>query len=160
LKQNSCVIVVLLIGLLSFTSVNAQRLTLKKSTLSSSTSFVENSSERISINQIIGQTSLIGISNSNGLQISQGFLQPLSYDARAVQSWDFIIFPNPSKGQVQLKYSLTNTNSVKIYVYSTNGKLVMSTSVTGDNPILDLREFSKGVYYLKARNIAHKIILE
>jgi hypothetical protein len=36
----------------------------------------------------------------------------------------------------------------------------MSTSVTGDNPILDLREFSKGVYYLKARNIVHKIILE
>ncbi len=72
---------------------------------------------------------------------------------------DLAIFPNPTNGQVFVK-GLTSDAQIK--VFTVQGKQVLSTKMSVNNPKLDL-PFSKGIYVLqittKTSSVTKKVIL-
>jgi len=159
-------LIAILIGVLLPASIaNGQQLMIKRSTISSAASFYNNPSFTLSISQVVGQTSPIKISTNNNLQISQGFLQPFNHLLDDVDNWNFTVYPNPSHGQVTFQYSRDIKGQVEVFIYSTEGKLIKSIFVSGNQPIVDLGMLTKGLYYLKVSisnglSKTHKVILE
>lgn len=155
-----------LIGVvLSVTIANGQQLMLKRSTFSSAASFYNHPSLNLSLSQVVGQTSPVKISTNNSLQISQGFLQPFNYQFDDTENWNFTVYPNPSRGQVMFQHSRNIKEQIKVFVYGTEGKLIKSVMISGNQPIIDLSALTKGIYYLKASignalSKTHKVILE
>jgi len=59
---------------------------------------------------------------------------------------DFNVFPNPSRGIVNLKSDFTKFTQYS--VFNSHGALVEKGNITGDETKLDLNALSKGVYYI------------
>ena len=67
------------------------------------------------------------------------------------------IFPNPVTSNLNISTTIKNIQSVKIY--DTYGKLVYINKMQGNN-VIDMQQFTSGIYILKINNIAYKIIKE
>ncbi len=66
---------------------------------------------------------------------------------------EFEVYPNPTQSKFKIK--IKNPNSKK-ELYNSIGQLVLSTK---ENEI-DVRNLSKGIYYLKVGNVSKKVIVE
>ncbi|WP_157454144.1 PKD domain-containing protein [Crocinitomix catalasitica] len=63
----------------------------------------------------------------------------------------FIIRPNPSTGRIIIVHPDNFTNG-SIYVYSMDGKLILTESVREANTELNLTSIARGTYYVQLRN--------
>ena len=75
------------------------------------------------------------------------------------------IYPNPNKGLLTLNIAnLPLTNGYTANIINLEGKVLVSTFITGINNTIDIANLPKGLYYLKLQNekfsITKKVILE
>ena len=75
-----------------------------------------------------------------------------------------MIFPNPNKGIFNLKLSVQEFNKLGTgYIFNNIGEVVREINLkSSNNIIIDLKENSPGIYYLKFEKkpfISHKIII-
>lgn len=61
------------------------------------------------------------------------------------------VFPNPSNGIFNIKFTVNTTAPSNITVFDTNGRLVYQNSMVENSSSVDLTHLSKGVYYLNNR---------
>ncbi|MCK4662270.1 MAG: T9SS type A sorting domain-containing protein [Bacteroidales bacterium] len=73
-----------------------------------------------------------------------------------IETPDFVIFPNPTKGALKISFNQYAENS-EIIITNINGKIIKSFELYNDNISLDLSEHPKGVYFITFKN-KNKII--
>ncbi len=81
---------------------------------------------------------------------------------------DLSIFPNPTKGELKVRFNLNQTGSIRLNVLDILGNVVYSGDVEGENGIyvksLDLRDQPRGLYFVqikqKNNSMTRKIIIE
>ena len=59
--------------------------------------------------------------------------------------YDINVFPNPTTNQITLAIN-TDKTSMKVHIYSTDGKLVKSVSVVNGNNLIDTADLVSGTY--------------
>jgi len=133
--------------------------------LSASSTVFDNSSTKIATRHVVGQSSLVGLAGNSRLQVFQGFLQPLSNRLVDGLQFDFSIYPNPSRGLVYLNFPNKISGRIEIQARNLEGKVLVSTSVSEHESVLELASLASGVYFVKAlqdngKSSVHKIILE
>lgn len=77
---------------------------------------------------------------------------PLGYESVAAEEEVFSIYPNPSSGMVTIKTDSKHSREL----YNSMGQQLMSTF---QNEI-DMKHYSKGIYYIKCDNAVKKLVLE
>jgi hypothetical protein len=74
----------------------------------------------------------------------------------------FSIYPNPSRGLVNIDFENRATTRVKIY--DANGKLIIERAMANSHNQLDISDQPKGVYFItinqNGNEISKKLILE
>jgi len=68
---------------------------------------------------------------------------------------DLVLYPNPTEGQLALKFPAEVSGAVSIQIYSSQGALVSQQiiHVTGNEIPISLPELAEGPYYLEARTV-------
>lgn len=97
-----------------------------------------------SASSTIGEV-VIETASSASVVLTQGFQQPLLSDTVSsvfdLSPLDVKIFPNPTNGELFIKTTLQKR---KTEIYDGSGRLVLS--VSGEQDILDISAFERGVY--------------
>lgn len=65
-----------------------------------------------------------------------------------VEADALFVYPNPSKGVVQLKLQ----GKITVYVYTLSGQFLQKNSMTPGEKILDLSSLGSGVYHIMAKS--------
>jgi hypothetical protein len=81
---------------------------------------------------------------------------PENTEQLAVSSEQLAVYPNPSSTKIFIRYVTAKHEAVYKQLYNSIGQLILSTK---ENEI-DVRNLSKGVYYLKIENKTKKVIVE
>jgi hypothetical protein len=74
----------------------------------------------------------------------------------------FILFPNPAKEEVNIRFLLKNESAIKISVYDTSGKLISTEQSSTKFPkgefikTIDTRSYSPGVYMVSIETAEYK----
>lgn len=74
-------------------------------------------------------------------------------------SLKFNVYPNPTSGFVTLECGTSLLNET-LSVYNINGKKIHEEQISSNGIKIDLRRFSKGIYYISILDIRKKIILK
>lgn len=108
------------------------------------------------ISYTIGEMPLIQSWQSNGLMITQGVLQPVSFIADTLYECygqtEVKVFPNPSPGVFSLRLSLLKKGNVKTLLFDASGKLVQINEFaynTFSTTQYNIQNLTNGVYYLQ-----------
>jgi Secretion system C-terminal sorting domain len=108
------------------------------------------------ISYTIGEMPLIQSWQSNGLIITQGVLQPMSFIADTVYECygqtEVKVFPNPNPGVFSLRLSLLKKGNVKTLLFDASGKLLQTkefTYNTFSSNQYNIQHFPNGVYFLQ-----------
>lgn len=128
------------------------------------TSFVATGKLTLTFSTLNTGTSEIKVTaTSNGKEVSSTFtvevkttvgINSLS-DEALVQ-----VFPNPTKGKVELKFSQVSKAGTMITVFNYAGQVILKT-VTGDmNASIDLSGNPAGMYFVKVGQKTYKVVLE
>jgi len=103
---------------------------------------------------------------SKSLQLGNRFLAPESYtddveigklalnfnDAKATPSAEFTVYPNPTKGTLDLSFENTDNQIVQLSLYNFTGQLVKEwRNITNEKAQLDLSNHADGTYMLVLR---------
>lgn len=91
-------------------------------------------------------TDLNGCSNSTSLTQSVSTctgLKSLTNNEISIN-----IYPNPSNGFFSVQLSSVSENTI-IEVYTTLGQLILSQKITSENTVIDLKNCTSGLYYIK-----------
>lgn len=72
------------------------------------------------------------------------------------RSTSFSVYPNPASMYIEVRYELSELRNAKLEMYNSVGQLLLSTL----EHKIDVRNFTKGMYYLKVANAVKKIIIE
>jgi hypothetical protein len=59
------------------------------------------------------------------------------------------LYPNPTKDFITLDFSSKLKGINKLYLYDTDGKLLINSSLKNQSTTINLSEFSVGLYFLK-----------
>jgi hypothetical protein len=90
--------------------------------------------------------------NSNGKIATSKFkvevkiptsLEPIADDV------DILIYPNPTKDKVHLKFSQTPKTRREICIYNISGKLLSKKLIKEQEEIVDMEHFTPGIYLIK-----------
>ena len=68
---------------------------------------------------------------------------------------EITLYPNPSSGQVNLKYDLTSSTTLHVTVTDLTGKTMFQKAIQANGSgtsLLDLSQFSNGIYLVKVEN--------
>ena len=87
---------------------------------------------------------------------------PESAEQLIMKNEELIIYPNPSSTKIVVRCQMTN---VRKELYNSVGQLILSIQPTpnpskGGEDEIDVRNLSKGVYYLRVGNVSKKVIVE
>ena len=58
-----------------------------------------------------------------------------------------VIYPNPTSDIINI--SLTDSGSHNVFIYDNNGKLILNRNAEGSEEQISIKDFSKGIYYIK-----------
>ena len=110
-----------------------------------------------------GTANLVVTASSNGKVIKSSFTVEVKF-ATGINSFDneafFQVYPNPTKGAIQLKFSETPKAGIVITVYNHSGQEILQT-VTGDMIVnLDLSGKPAGLYFVKVGEKMFKLVVE
>ncbi len=117
----------------------------------------------MSINQSVGQPSIVTVGNSDNIHLRQGFQQPIYF---IVENNDLnvSVFPNPTNANFFFEIMETDLENVNYVIYDANGKIVQEsiTSSLLKNEV-NLSNENAGMYFLKIssenRNSTFKVNL-
>lgn len=134
---------------LSFFSGQAQ---IQRDCFTSSSSISSAAVSELVVQQSIGQSSAIGNYTSEKFTLRQGFLQPhiRIYQNSEREETDMTVFPNPFRETVQVQFSKSSEEVVRLNLYSATGALLKSFQNTMARTIqLDLSGWAGGLYILQ-----------
>lgn len=107
-----------------------------------------------SINQSIGQASVIGTYSNNAYYLRQGYQQPLSKIKVSPLSQNndlsATVFPNPFEQSVSIFFNKNMKKDISVLVFGLNGKLIYSKKYMPLQRIqIHFDDLSSGTYLLK-----------
>ncbi len=68
------------------------------------------------------------------------------------------LYPNPVSDVLTLNVSVFKTMNKKVYILSALGEIVLSEELTSANHLIDMQNFSEGVYILRYDNAVYKLV--
>ena len=115
-----------------------------------------NASQYMIISYTIGEMPLVQSWKNNGLLITQGIMQPLTFIAdtayECFSQTEVKIYPNPNPGTFTLQLSLFKKGKIKTLLYDATGKL-LQTDLFDYNCFASLQynisRMANGMYYLQ-----------
>lgn len=128
---------------------------LKRSTLSNAGLSIKlpESKGSYTIQQSIGQGSVIGTTQTKGIELRQGFIQsPLTVSETivAVSDLDALVHPNPFVSELNIKFNEEIDELVFISIYDMMGRLVFTEEQDPRQELtIDLKKLSSAVYVLR-----------
>jgi hypothetical protein len=156
-RSLSKLLFLILLTQLSFQPANAQTLVKIRSTLcagGSSKKFISNGKEYF-IQQSIGQTSLIGLSQADTVLLRQGFIQPVNSLSNTldIKKLQVSVFPNPFSSTVTLLFTEEISDQLYITFYDSFGKTVYCKENGATQQLcLDVGSLSSGLYIIRVNS--------
>ena len=111
----------------------------------------------IHLNQSVGQQSAInGTVSNNNLALRQGFQQPVFRIEKNtlidVPELDLVVFPNPFKYDISVKFDKEPTEKIDVLVFDVRGRLIKKIDF---DPLIEItipcKELARGSYLLNIR---------
>lgn len=139
--------------LLSILTCSAQEVL--RSTLSTSGFSYQVSEEdgAFLVQQSIGQSSVIGTSQVNGVEVRQGFIQSGLKVSKLIvteSDLDAVIYPNPIRSELNVKFNEDINDQIFISIYDMMGRLVFMDEQQPQQEItLDLSTLSSSTYAMR-----------
>ncbi|MEA3496997.1 MAG: T9SS type A sorting domain-containing protein [Bacteroidota bacterium] len=65
---------------------------------------------------------------------------------------DYTIYPNPTKSTITIECRNKNKMTTKVKIYDIQGKLIKEQQLTLDKTVIDIKDFSKGIYFVKIKD--------
>ncbi|TMM57886.1 T9SS type A sorting domain-containing protein [Maribacter algarum] len=134
---------------------NCRAQELLRSTLSTS-GFSKQLSEKdgaFLVQQSIGQSSVIGTSQVNGVEVRQGFIQSGLKVSKLIvteSDLDAVIYPNPIHSELNVKFNEDIDDNIFISIYDMMGRLVFIDEQKPQQEItLDLNALSSSTYAMR-----------
>ena len=93
------------------------------------------------VQQSIGQSGAVGLASTSNHSVQQGYLNNFrtfnidNTTVEFVETMDMIIYPNPFKDFVKLKFSKPTTYPVQIEVFDVRGRLVLNQNFPASDRI-------------------------
>ncbi len=140
----------LLISAIIFSSFVANAQQIKQQVINSSGSVFSNNSISVSFN--VGEPLTSMLSTIDNI-VSQGFIQPIKSDVPtalkefAQMDDNFMLFPNPSVGSVNLTTNEPKTTLTHVDIYASDGRLMLSKTLTNNS--FDMSSLSDGIYWIR-----------
>ncbi len=104
--------------------------------------------------QSIGQSSVTGAFNNNGVSVRQGFIQPvriIGYQPSAL-TLNADIYPNPFKAEIVISFSEVISERIHLTLYDLRGKILFSQESAVVSVIrLPVSSIPAGFYILKIK---------
>lgn len=109
----------------------------------------------------IGELALVESMESNGkiFIVTNGFLQPNVSDnvdsttRRPFSSEEVRIMPNPTRGKIEVNFSIQQKGTLRLFVYNANGKLITTVRQLNNgimiSKFIDLTPLPSGTYFLR-----------
>lgn len=107
---------------------------------------------------------LDGATGNNGNNRFDNIVLHADYDSRVddvpVQTPKFLVFPNPSKNQVTIRFIDFNHSNCRhhAYFYDISGKLILSKELFNQEENIDIQHLSKGIYMIEIINQNKKTV--
>ncbi len=108
------------------------------------------------ISYTIGEMPLVQSWKSNGLLITQGIIQPLTFVAdtayECFNQTEVKVYPNPNPGIFSLQLSLYKKGVIKTILLDASGKLIQTDQFdysTFTTRQFDINRMAKGTYFLQ-----------
>lgn len=76
----------------------------------------------------------------------------------STNKFDFNVFPNPFKDQINIEFNSTEIFGVMLEIYDVLGNLIKSQKIKSKNTSIDMSEINSGIYFLNLRTEKNKII--
>ncbi|WP_372793990.1 T9SS type A sorting domain-containing protein [Lutibacter sp.] len=127
--------------------------------ISGSSSLVSSGSKHYFVQQSVGQTSVIGKFQSNGMILRQGFIQPPMLSSKVIPeetNLEAIIYPNPVNNEVNITFKEAVKEIVYIQIFDLLGRSVYTKEM---NPAQQLNinlSFLASAQYLFLINTGEK----
>jgi hypothetical protein len=107
-----------------------------------------------SMSYSVGQVVYSTNTGSNG-SVAQGVQQP--YEISVVTQVEeatniqlsMLVYPNPTTESVVLNIGTMSTENIHLSMFDVNGKLLHFQEVISSETIIDMKSYSRGVYFLK-----------
>jgi hypothetical protein len=141
----------------------------KRSTLSLGGANQNQTGRSLSIQQSIGQSSVIGIVQSNNYALSQGFIQPgFGAGENAISDTGQLnacLFPNPLNTNLSIEFSDEISTLINVEICNVLGKVVFKNQYSASQKLeIDLSQLSNGIYFIKIitanKQLTSKLIKE
>jgi len=105
------------------------------------------------IQQSIGQAGAIGTTQVSGVELRQGFIQSnlkVSKRIDAVSDLDAVVFPNPIRSELNVKFNENISDKIFISMYDMMGRLVFIKEQNPQQEItLDVENLASSAYSLR-----------
>jgi len=133
--------------------LNAQELVRSTVGVSGTSSQLKSGDKTYTVQQSVGQSSVIGLYTANSLAIRQGFIQPpikiLSTGGDYDDLIDAIIYPNPFTSDIRIVFNETLEGGIDIIIYDMLGRVVHNMNTRAGKEInLDLSFLASAQYVL------------
>lgn len=102
------------------------------------------------------------LTDGNLCSVTDSVLVGNSVSINEYKSNDFLIYPNPSSGNIFLNFFNNENNSIDIKVFNLSGQLIENRFFSGEPNTtyeIDL-DLSKGIYIIKVNNFTEKIAIQ
>ena len=101
------------------------------------------------VNYTIGEAIISGGATATS-QITQGFQQPNLWGVKLEEQelFDLKAYPNPVASYLTLESAFPVEDTYKLFLYSSDGKLILESVLTENAMQLDFSSFSAGTYTL------------
>tara|TARA_B100000780_G_C20825537_1_gene327994 strand:+ start:57 stop:551 length:495 start_codon:yes stop_codon:yes gene_type:complete len=137
---------------------------LLRSTISNSGSSAETTNKYI-VQQSVGQSSLVGLQQTNKHIVIQGFIQPaqLKRMLAASNSADLLVsvYPNPTTDKITIAFNELVTGKVNLSIYDQMGKLVMEENRESEVELsYSLIKLAVGTYFVKVNTSTKEYVTQ
>lgn len=89
--------------------------------------------------------------SSPGNSLTQGFNQPqltvTNVQANELAEINVLLYPNPTHSFINIQ--LDEYRDTKFYIYTIDGRLLVSEKIASDITTIDLQQFNSGIYLVK-----------
>ncbi|PQJ73282.1 T9SS type A sorting domain-containing protein [Polaribacter butkevichii] len=125
-------------------------------TVGSSTVYNKN----YSVQQSIGQSSIIGKKNTGTTTVQQGFLNHVKIftinnsDIEIIdESLNLVISPNPFIDHIKINFTRETKHNIHIFIYDTNGKVLFSKKYNPTDSIhIPMKYYTIGTYLIRIQS--------